>query len=153
MEKEERFLPVGTVVLLKGGKKELVIVSYCIIPSGNVQEVVYDYGGCLYPEGLIRSDQLYAFNHDQIEKVIFKGYESSEQSNLSNVIKELINDKKRDNLIEEIKTRPIDSTIEPVNDVEEPSVEETTNEPFDMNQSDDYEKDIIEDDDDGTEVL
>ena len=83
MEKEERFLPIGTVVLLKGGKRELMITSYCIMPSGEVYDKngkvenapqMYDYGACFYPEGMVTSDQLFAFNHDQIDRVCFKGY-------------------------------------------------------------------------------
>ena len=38
MENKEGFLPIGTVVLLKGGKKELMITSYCIFPQGDVIE-------------------------------------------------------------------------------------------------------------------
>ena len=30
----EKYLPIGTVVLLKGGKKELMIIGYCILPDG-----------------------------------------------------------------------------------------------------------------------
>lgn len=30
MENEDGFLPIGTVVLLKGGQKELMIQGYCI---------------------------------------------------------------------------------------------------------------------------
>ena len=33
---KERFLPIGTVLLLKGGKKEVMITSYCIFPT-NIQ--------------------------------------------------------------------------------------------------------------------
>ena len=29
----EKFLPIGTVVLLNGGKKEVMITSYCIFPN------------------------------------------------------------------------------------------------------------------------
>ncbi|MBO5120749.1 MAG: DUF4176 domain-containing protein, partial [Bacilli bacterium] len=29
----EKFLPIGTVVLLKNGKKEVMITSYCIFPN------------------------------------------------------------------------------------------------------------------------
>ena len=36
MEEKEKFLPIGTVVLLKGGKREIMITSYCIIPTGEV---------------------------------------------------------------------------------------------------------------------
>ena len=95
MEVGERFLPIGTVVLLKGGKKELMIISYCIIPAGDVYdkngkvdvgETMFDYGGCVYPEGMITSDQLFAFNHDQIEKVVYKGYETDNQKEISKVL-------------------------------------------------------------------
>ena len=36
MEIEEKFLPIGTVVLLKEGTKEVMITSYCIIPNGDI---------------------------------------------------------------------------------------------------------------------
>lgn len=95
MEIGERFLPIGTVVLLKGGKRELMIMSYCIIPSGDVydksgkidaQGKMYDYGACFYPEGMITSDQIFAFNHEQIERVCFTGYESDNQKEISKVL-------------------------------------------------------------------
>ena len=91
-EKNERFLPIGSVVLLKGGKKEVMIMSYCIMPSGKVYSpngklekkgLMFDYGGCLYPEGMIKSDQLFVFNHDQIERVCFKGYVTESYSEIS----------------------------------------------------------------------
>ena len=31
---KERFLPIGTVVLLKNAKKPLMITSFCIFPTG-----------------------------------------------------------------------------------------------------------------------
>jgi hypothetical protein len=103
-EKNERFLPIGSVVLLKGGKKEVMIMSYCIMPSGKVYSpngklekkgLMFDYGGCLYPEGMIKSDQLFAFNHDQIEKVCFKGYVTDQYSNISNLMNEKFDDLKK----------------------------------------------------------
>lgn len=96
MEIGEKFLPIGTVVLLKGGKKELMIISYCIVPSGeaydkngkvDVGNKMFDYGGCVYPEGMITSDQLFAFNHEQIEKIVYKGYETDNQKEISRVLK------------------------------------------------------------------
>lgn len=95
MEKNERFLPIGTVVLLKGGKRELMITSYCIMPSGDVYDKtgkidaagqMYDYGACFYPEGMITSDQLFAFNHEQIERVCFMGYATDNQKEISKVL-------------------------------------------------------------------
>ena len=95
MEKEERFLPVGTVVLLKGGTKELMITGYCIMPQGeaynkgnkvDVKGKMFDYGACFYPEGIITTDQLFVFNHDQIEKICYKGYETDTQKEISRVL-------------------------------------------------------------------
>ena len=104
MEIGERFLPIGTVVLLKGGKKELMIISYCIIPAGDVYdkngkvevgEAMFDYGGCIYPEGMMTSDQLFAFNHEQIEKICYKGYETEGQKEISRVLKEGIAEREK----------------------------------------------------------
>ena len=45
---EKKYLPIGTVVLLKGGKKEVMITGYCITPRGDV----YDKKGKLkFKEG------------------------------------------------------------------------------------------------------
>ena len=95
MEIEERFLPIGTVVLLKGGKRELMITSYCIMPSGDVydkngkvdaQGKMFDYGACFYPEGMVTSDQLFAFNHNQIARVCFTGYKTDKQKEISTIL-------------------------------------------------------------------
>ncbi len=32
----------------------------------------FDYGACMYPEGLL-GDQVIYFNHDAIQKVVFEG--------------------------------------------------------------------------------
>lgn len=95
MENDKRFLPIGTVVLLKGGKKELMINGYCIKPNGDVYDKtgeidvsgkIFDYGACLYPEGIITTEQLFAFNHDQIDKVCFMGYVTDDQKELSELL-------------------------------------------------------------------
>ena len=71
-------------------------MSYCIIPAGEVYDkngkidvgdVMFDYGGCVYPEGMITSDQLFAFNHDQIEKVVYMGYVTDQQKEISKVLR------------------------------------------------------------------
>lgn len=96
MEIGEKFLPIGTVVLLKNGKRELMITSYCVMPAGDVYDKtgkieakgqMFDYGACLYPEGLISSDQIFVFNHEQIERICFKGYETDKQKEFSKLLK------------------------------------------------------------------
>ncbi len=68
----EKFLPIGTVVMLKGGSKRLMITGFCMLDKGNTTKV-YDYCGCLYPEGTISSDQTALFDHSQIEKIYHMG--------------------------------------------------------------------------------
>ena len=76
MEKE--FLPVGSVVLLKGGTKRIMVTGFCSVDN-NDQEKMYDYTGCLYPEGIINSNEICLFDDNQIEQVFFKGYIDSEE--------------------------------------------------------------------------
>ena len=68
--KYEKFLPIGTVVMLKGGKKRAMITGFCSIPSEDKTKM-YDYSGCIYPEGFISSSQTLLFNHDQIDEVFY----------------------------------------------------------------------------------
>jgi len=74
----DKFLPIGTVVLLKGGRKRAMITGFCSVAQEN-QEKVYDYSGCVYPEGYLSSNQVCLFDHDQIEKIFFVGYEDEEE--------------------------------------------------------------------------
>ena len=69
----EKFLPVGSVVLLKEAKKKLMITGFCLVSKQNVDKV-YDYCACIYPEGVISSERSILFNHNQIEKVFAIGY-------------------------------------------------------------------------------
>lgn len=74
----EKYLPIGTVVLLKGGRKRAMITGFCSVAQEN-QEKIYDYSGCVYPEGYLSSNQVCLFDHDQIEKIFFLGYEDEEE--------------------------------------------------------------------------
>ena len=74
---EGKYLPIGSVVLLEGGTKRLMITGYCM-QTAEQPGVLYDYSGCLYPEGLIRSDITSIFNHDQIKEIFFKGFDDAE---------------------------------------------------------------------------
>ncbi len=74
----EKYLPIGTVVLLKGGKKRAMITGFCSVAQEN-QEKIYDYSGCVYPEGYLSSNQVCLFDHDQIDKIFFVGYEDDEE--------------------------------------------------------------------------
>lgn len=46
----KNLLPIGSVVLLRGGEKRLMICGRIQTRAGS--DKVYDYSACLYPEGI-----------------------------------------------------------------------------------------------------
>lgn len=76
--KIEGLLPVGSVVLLREGNHRLMVIGYCqkLI---NQPDKIYDYVGCLFPEGFISAEKNYLFNREQIDKVYHVGYQSDGQ--------------------------------------------------------------------------
>lgn len=76
-ESYEKYLPLGTIVKLKGGKKKLMITGFCLYDNDH-GHVLYDYCGCMYPEGMISSKELNLFNHEDIEDVIHLGVSDEE---------------------------------------------------------------------------
>lgn len=85
----EKYLPIGSVVMLKGGKKRAMITGFCAI-SGEDKTKVYDYSGCLYPEGFISSNQTLLFNHEQIEKLYHLGLVDDEEKKFKEKLNEML---------------------------------------------------------------
>ena len=87
----EKYLPIGSVVILKNAKKRLMITGYCMTDKNDNANKMYDYSGCLFPEGIISTNQTALFNHEQIEKVFYVGYQDEEVrtfiEKLNNVMK------------------------------------------------------------------
>jgi len=92
----EKFLPIGSIVLLKDAKKKLMITGFCLVTKQNVNKV-YDYSGCVYPEGIITSEQTVLFNHNQIENVINLGYSDAEDKEYRNKLLEEIKRQEHNN--------------------------------------------------------
>ena len=90
MEIEEKYLPIGTVVLLKGGTKRLMITGFCV-SSQEKKDEVWDYVGCLYPEGVLSTGTNCVFDHNQISKVIYMGLSDEEEKNFKKILVETIN--------------------------------------------------------------
>ena len=73
-----KFLPVGSVVLLKGGIKKLVVIGIKQIKADE-ENKEFDYIGVLYPEGFLGNDTNFLFNHEDINDVVFTGYTNPER--------------------------------------------------------------------------
>ena len=87
----EKFLPLGSVVMLKGASKRLMVTGFCTMAADDESGVMYDYSGCMYPEGVISSDQTALFNHDQIEKVYHLGLVDEEEKSFKIKLNQLLN--------------------------------------------------------------
>lgn len=89
-----KYLPIGTVVLLKNAKKRLMITGFCAYDEGK-KDKVYDYTGCLYPEGIISSREMALFDHSQIDKIYYLGLQDQEEKTfkqkLVNKVTETVN--------------------------------------------------------------
>lgn len=75
--KLEKYLPIGTIVILKQGEKKLMITGFCAMDQEDGTK--FDYCGCLYPEGALAVEEVYLFNHEQIEKIFYLGYDDDEE--------------------------------------------------------------------------
>ena len=74
---KKNLLPIGSVVRLRDGNKRLMV-------CGRVQTDVatgktYDYSACLYPEGMINSEEMYLFDNENIETLFFIGFQDEEE--------------------------------------------------------------------------
>lgn len=87
-----KYLPIGTVVMLKNGKKRIMITGFCS-RNGNDLNKVYDYNGCLYPEGLYDSKQVLLFDHKQIEKIYHMGLVDKEEQEFKVKLEKMIEEK------------------------------------------------------------
>lgn len=74
----EELLPIGSVVLLQGGTKKLMIIGIKPVAAEKPNEV-YDYIGVVYPEGFLSNEHNFLFNHADINDVVFIGYNNLER--------------------------------------------------------------------------
>ena len=89
-DKYPKYLPIGSVVLLTGGKKRLMITGFAVRAKESAEKT-YDYCGILYPEGMLTSDQTAVFDHDQIDKIFALGYSDEEEKEFKKKLNELLN--------------------------------------------------------------
>lgn len=86
---KEKYLPIGSVVLLKDAKKRVMITGFAA-KGKETGDKMFDYMGCLYPEGVISSEQNLLFDHEQIDKIFYIGYIDDEWKNVELKLKEVV---------------------------------------------------------------
>lgn len=84
------FLPLGSVVTLKGSAKKMLLVGRALaFESDEGIKEYYDYSFALYPEGMVRDTVIYS-NHDCLDEVFFRGFENDENTAVIETLKEIL---------------------------------------------------------------
>lgn len=74
----KELLPIGSVIWLKEAERPLMIFG---IKQSNMETgEEYDYIGVIYPEGNMGTDSQFLFQHKDIERVVFRGYEDESRT-------------------------------------------------------------------------
>ena len=84
-QKIEKYLPIGSVVLMKGAKKRVMIIGYAVQTS-DTGDKIWDYTGCLWPEGMVSSDKNLLFDHENIGEIFALGYTDETQKRFMGVL-------------------------------------------------------------------
>ena len=92
----KNLLPAGSIVLLKGGVKKSLIIGILQI-NEDEPDSVYDYIGVPYPEGYLGMDNTYLFQHEDINDVIFRGYDNPEREEFMDLM-EIVMEKAQEQL-------------------------------------------------------
>ena len=74
------YLTIGSVVQLQNGNTKVMIINRFPLHNNRGTIGYFDYSACLYPSGNT-DNQVYFFNHENIDKIWFEGYidEAEEQ--------------------------------------------------------------------------
>lgn len=82
----KKLLPIGSVVLLKGAAKRIMICGRLQQRVGD--EKVYDYCACYYPEGILDPKEMFLFNNEDIERLYYVGMQDPEEFNFQRALQE-----------------------------------------------------------------
>lgn len=80
------FLPIGSIVKLYNGRTYLMVLNRFPLYNENGQIGYFEYSGTTYPLGKLE-EQVYYFNHDNIDEVIFEGFVNEDEENLQKYYK------------------------------------------------------------------
>lgn len=96
MNNLNKYLPLGSVVMLKGAVKRLMIIGFCSYSTDDIGGNLYDYIGCLYPEGMISNEKTALFNHEDISKIYYIGYTDKEEKEFKNNLQKLLDETQKE---------------------------------------------------------
>lgn len=94
----EKYLPIGSVVMLKNASKMVMVIGF-VSKGKETGDKIFDYIGCLYPEGVLSSDKNLLFDHNQIDKIYYLGYSNLEERQFKDKLIEFVSKAGNDNFL------------------------------------------------------
>jgi len=88
---DNEWIPLGSVVVLKGTTQKLLIIGRGLNVGDEGSEYYFDYCGVAYPEGLM-SDQVVYFNHTAVYRTLYAGYDDDDNRIMNDRINSYISD-------------------------------------------------------------
>lgn len=73
---KDKFLPIGSICTIKRSNRKVMIIGFFSIDYAESVKL-YDYIGCVYPEGVLSSTRI-CFNHSDIISLDYIGYKNSD---------------------------------------------------------------------------
>ena len=52
----------------------------------NSDQKLFDYSACLYPEGILNPEEMFLFQHEDIDELVFQGYEDDDEVKMKQYI-------------------------------------------------------------------
>ncbi len=72
----QKFLPIGSICTIKASNRKVMIMGYFALDYTEKVKL-YDYQGCIYPEGTLGSNRI-CFNHGDILTIEYMGYKNAD---------------------------------------------------------------------------
>lgn len=82
---EDKYLPIGTIVLLKDDISMYMVLGYL---NKDVNNKISDYISVPFPYGFLSTLAIKTFNHSDIEKEVFKGYKNEQFQKMNSYLKD-----------------------------------------------------------------
>ncbi len=77
-------LPIGSVIILRNVEGHIMIIGFNA--QNTTSEKKYDYVGCPLPMGVENNKSYICFDKEEIENILFVGYQSSQFLKSRNII-------------------------------------------------------------------
>ena len=100
----QKYLPIGTIVLLKNATKRLMVTGFCAVDAESADKKMYDYSGCMYPEGVVSSNQTALFNHEDIDKIYYMGLVDKEEKEFKAKLEDFVANNDVSSLVQQNST-------------------------------------------------